>query len=599
MRIRRIAALSTGLLLAAGPVVAGPAASAAPHPPAESPVASGYLGAVVSDTPESTRAGIDILRRGGTAADAAVAVAATLGVTDPYVAGLGGGGFFVYYDARSGTVSTIDGRETTPAAGSETMFVDPATGQPYEFDRAVTSGLSVGVPGMLATWERALQRWGRFDLKTTLRPAIKVADQGFVVDQAFYDQTAGNAERFSQFTSTADLFLPGGAPPAVGSVLRNPDLADTYREIAKQGTGAFYGGPVGADMVEAVTNPPLIPDTTLDPPQGLMALDDVAAYQAIDRDPTHSQYRGLDVYGMAPPSSGGITVGEALNILEKSDLSTMEPAQALHHYLESSRLSFADRNRYIGDSDFVDVPQEALLSDEFAAQRACLIDPAQALTSPVPPGDPTGSGDCGTASPATGPGNEGDHTNHFVVSDMWGNVVSYTNTIEQLGGSGITVPGRGFLLNNELTDFNFAPTQGDAPDPNLPAPGKRPRSSMSPTIVLSDGKPLLAVGSPGGATIITTVLQILVNRLDLGMTLPDAIAAPRATQRNAAKTEAEPAFLALPTTPELEALGHAFTERSSIGVAAGLEFFANGKVLAAGEPTRRGGTSAAVVLPAP
>ena len=322
-------------------------------------------------------------------------------------------------------------------------------------------------------------------------------------------------------------------------------------------------------------------------------------HQAIDRDPTHVRYRGLDVYGMAPPSSGGITVGEALNILEGSDLSTMEPTQALHHYLEASRLSFADRNRYIGDSDFVDVPQDALLSDEFAARRACLIDPAQAMRSPIPPGDPTGAGDCGTATPASAPVNEGDHTNHFVVSDLWGNVVSYTNTIEQLGGSGITVSDRGFLLNNELTDFNFAPTQGEAPDPNLPAPAKRPRSSMSPTIVLQDGKPFLAVGSPGGATIITTVLQILVNRLDLGMTLPEALAAPRATQRNAAKTEAEPAFLALDTTPGLEALGHQFTERSSIGVAAGLEFLKHGKVLAVGEPTRRGGTSAAVVLPVP
>jgi gamma-glutamyltranspeptidase/glutathione hydrolase len=363
-------------------------------------------------------------------------------------------------------------------------------------------------------------------------------------------------------------------------------------------------------MVAAVRTPPLAPDATIDPPAGLMTEADVEAYRAIDRAPTHVRYHGYDVYGMAPPSSGGITVGEALNILERFDLSDMDRAQALHHYLEASRLAFADRNRYIGDADHVDVPQRQLLSDRFARQRACEIDPAAAGVSPVAPGDPFGGAACLQAGVATPSKPEGTHTNHFVVSDRWGNVVSYTNTIEQLGGSGIVVPGRGFLLNNELTDFNFAPTQGDAPDPNLAEPGKRPRSSMSPTIVLKHGKPFLAVGSPGGATIITTVLQILVNRIDLGMSLPDAIAAPRASQRNAATTQAEPAFLALPEADGLAALGHSFAIRDTspldptikispdIGVASGLEFTKHGKVIAAGEPVRRGGSAAAVVHPA-
>jgi gamma-glutamyltranspeptidase/glutathione hydrolase len=258
----------------------------------------------------------------------------------------------------------------------------------------------------------------------------------------------------------------------------------------------------------------------------------------------------------------------------------------------------------------VDVPQRTLLSDRFARQRACLIDPNHALHSPAAPGDLNGSPTCSLATAHTKPGNEGTHTNHFVVSDRWGDVVSYTNTIEELGGSGIVVPGRGVLLNNELTDFNFTPTQGAAPDPNLPAPGKRPRSSMSPTIVLRDGKPFLAVGSPGGASIITTVLQILINRIDFGMSLPEAIAAPRASQRNSTTTQAEPAFIALPTTPGLEALGQQFavTDTSplnpsiqippTIGAATGLEFLRHGEVLAAGEPTRRGGSSAAVLFPA-
>jgi gamma-glutamyltranspeptidase/glutathione hydrolase len=341
-----------------------------------------------------------------------------------------------------------------------------------------------------------------------------------------------------------------------------------------------------------------------------MTLADLSAYRTIDRDPTHVNYRGLDVYGMPPSSSGGITVGESLNILKQFRLSAMDRVQALHHYLEATRLAFADRNRYIGDPAYVNVPQQTLLSDRFARQRACLIDPDHALTSPVAPGDLNGSGDCTPATADTRPGNEGMHTNHFVVSDRWGNVVSYTNTIEELGGSGIVVPHRGFLLNNELTDFNFAPTQGSAPDPNLPAPGKRPRSSMSPTIVLRHHHPFLAVGSPGGASIITTVLQILLNRIDFGMSLPEAIAAPRASQRNSSTTQAEPAFIALPTTPGLEALGQKFavTDTSpldpsikippTIGAASGLEFLKHGEVLAAGEPIRRGGGSAAVVLPA-
>jgi gamma-glutamyltranspeptidase/glutathione hydrolase len=605
MRTRRIVP-AFALLLTAG-LTTGPVAGA---DPGKVPVATGYGGAVVSDTIESTRAGIDVLKRGGTAADAAVAVAATLGVTDPYVAGLGGGGYFVHYDARTRQVSTIDGRETTPRAGSATMFVDPATGQPYAFPTAVTSGLGVGVPGMLATWERALDRWGRFSLRDNLKPAIQVADRGFTVDATFREQTRQNEARFAQFTPTAELFLPGGRLPEVGSTLRNPDLADTYREISRYGTRAFYGGDIGEDVVAAVQEPPTAPSATIDPLPGLMTVGDLKAYRTIDRRPTHVSYRGYDVYGMAPSSSGGITVGESLNILERYRLSGMDRVQALHHYLEASRLAFADRNRYIGDPAYVNVPQQALLSDRFARQRACEIDPAAAAPGPVAPGDVRGSGQCAPAGQATAGGNQGFHTNHFVVSDRWGNVVSYTNTIEQLGGSGIVVPGRGFLLNNELTDFNFAPTQGTAADPNLAAPGKRPRSSMSPTIVLKHGRPFLAVGSPGGATIITTVLQILVNRIDFGMTLPQAIAAPRASQRNAASTQVEPAFLASREAAGLQALGHSFAVRDTssldpsikispdIGVASGLEFVGHGKVVAAGEPVRRGGSAAAVVHPA-
>ncbi|MFY9807208.1 MAG: gamma-glutamyltransferase [Pseudonocardiaceae bacterium] len=614
MRTRRFGtAFAVALLLGAGLVTpaVGLAQAAPGHQDAKTPVAQGYGGAVVSDTAESTQAGLDVLRRGGTAADAAVAVAATLGVTDPYVAGIGGGGYLVYYDARTHRVSTIDGRETAPGADGPSMFLDPATTQPLSLPAAVTSGLSVGVPGTLATWQRALQRWGRFRLADDLRPAEQVAERGFVVDATFQELTRQNAARFAQFSSTAALLLPGGAPPAVGSTLRNPDLAKTYQQIGEHGISALYGGPIGTDLVNAVQHLPLAPGATLAARAGPMTLSDLRAYHARDADPTHVHYRGLDVYGMAASSSGGITDGEALNILGTVDLAAMTRVQALHHYLEATRLAFADRNRYLGDPRYVHVPQQQLLSASFARQRACLIDPAKVGVSPVAPGDPfTGSRSCPSPSrvPVPVPDRE-HHTNHFVVADSAGNVMSCTNTIEELGGSGIVVPGRGFLLNNELTDFNFAPTQGSAPDPNLPAAGKRPRSSMSPTIVLRDGRPFLAVGSPGGATIITTVLQILVNRIDLRMSLPDAIAAPRASQRNAATTQAEPAFIAAPATRGLAALGHKFvisdtspldptiTISPDIGVASGLEFLPDGTVLAAGEPTRRGGSAAAVVRP--
>ena len=276
-----------------------------------------------------------------------------------------------------------------------------------------------------------------------------------------------------------------------------------------------------------------------------MTAGDVARYTAPLRNPTHVTYRGYDVYGMGPPSSGGSTVGESLNILEGFDMSTPDRELALHRYLESTRLAFADRNRYVGDPDYVDVPLDGLLSKGFAAERRCLIGPT-AATSPVPPGDPSPPYDttCSSSAGSVASWHEGTSTNHLVVVDRFGNVVSYTTTIEQIAGSAIAVPHYGFLLNNELTDFDPAPPSNGTPDPNLPAGGKRPRSSMSPTIVLHDGKPFLTVGSPGGATIITTVLQILLDRLDFGMTLPDAIAAPRASQRNGAKTDAEPAFIA-------------------------------------------------------
>ncbi len=586
---RRLAALSAAVVLAL--VAAAAPAAAHPRSPDRVPVAVGTGGAVSTVDPDATQVGLEVLRHGGNAVDAAVAAAATLGVTEPFSSGIGGGGFFVYYDAATRTVHTIDGRETAPQAMGSDAFVE--NGVPIPFADAVTSGLSAGVPGTPATWETALEQWGTLDLRHALHGATQVARRGFVVDQTFADQVASNAARFSAFTSTARLYLPDGTPPAVGSVFRNRDLADTYDLLARRGTDALYTGRLAQEIVDTVHRPPVTRGSTLVVRPGLLERGDLAAYEALLRDPTHVSYRGLDVYSMAPPSSGGSTVGEALNILEASDAGSSGTTPTLHRYLEASALAFADRNRYVGDPAFVDVPLEELLSDGFAAERACLIDPAAAAPKPVAPGSPDGEyAPCPAAGAPGTQGSDGQSTTHLTTADRWGNVVSYTLTIESIGGNGIVVPHRGFLLNNELTDFNFTDTQGGA-DPNLPAPGKRPRSSMAPTIVLSDGAPRLALGSPGGATIITTVLQVLVNRLDLGMSLPDAVAAPRASQRNRTVVDAEPAF----PRAELTALGHTFSDVPEIGAATAIEFLDHGRLQAVAEPTRRGGGSAAVVRP--
>ncbi|TDC64783.1 gamma-glutamyltransferase [Actinomadura sp. GC306] len=598
-----LAALTTAASLAVP--AAGAAAKPRPWQPEKRPVATGYGGAVSTVDPYATRTALDVLRRGGNAMDAAVAAGATLGVTEPYVAAIGGGGYLTYYDARTRRVHALDGRETAPRRMGEDAFLDPATGEPLPFDQAVTSGLGVGVPGTLAQWDLALRRFGSRDLGRLLRPAIAVAERGFVVDREFHDQTALNADRFRDIVPTRELFLPDGRVPAVGSVFRNPDLAATYRELAERGTDWFYEGRLGREIVRTVTDPPIDPDASRNVRPGLMTTRDLDAYRALLRRPTRVTYRGMDVYGMPPSSSGGTTVGEALNIMGAFRLDERDPADALHHYLEASKLAYADRGRYLGDADKVDVPVAELLSRGYARERACLIDPDRAAEAPVAPGSP--DGDYRPCAPAGAPARplaaEGPQTTHLVVADKWGNVASYTLSIEQFGGSGITVPGRGFLLNNQLTDFSFRPPPpGAAPDPNLPGPGKRPRSSMSPTIVLDDGRPRLALGTPGGSTIITTVLQILLNRIDLGMDLPAALAAPRATQRNTPQVFAEQAFLDR-YGPALAARGHRLAAfpgppAGVIGAATALEVLRPGLVQAVAEPARRGGGSAMVVRPA-
>ncbi|MEV6503156.1 gamma-glutamyltransferase [Streptomyces prunicolor] len=593
---RKLSVLAVSAAVVSVGAAAPPAATSST--PTKVPVAVGYGGAVASVDADATAAGIEVLKKGGNAVDAAVATAAALGVTEPYSSGIGGGGYFVYYDAKSRTVHTIDGRETAPLTADSNLFVE--NGKALAFADAVSSGLSVGTPGSPATWQTALDQWGSRKLGTVLKPAERIASDGFTVDDTFRSQTAANETRFRYFPDTAKLFLPGGSLPVVGSTFKNPELAKTYQELGKKGVGAIYHGDLGKDILATVNNPKVDASSGWNARPGKLSAKDLAAYRAKLQAPTKTSYRGLGVYSIAPSSSGGTTVGEALNILEKTDLSKASEVQYLHHYIEASRIAFADRGRWVGDPAFEDVPTKELLSQKFADSRACLIKDDAVLTSPLAPADPRNPTACtaaGTAAPTT---YEGENTTHLTVADKWGNVVSYTLTIEQTGGSAMTVPGRGFLLNNELTDFSFTPANPAVHDPNLPGPGKRPRSSISPTIVLDKhNKPVVALGSPGGATIITTVLQTLTEFLDRGLPLVDAIAAPRASQRNAANTELEPALYNSDLKTQLQAIGHSFTLNPEIGAATGVQRLPNGEWLAAAEKVRRGGGSAAVVNPAP
>jgi gamma-glutamyltranspeptidase / glutathione hydrolase len=595
-----VLALPLGVPAAAGQGAAGPV---------QEPVAVGTGGAVASMDPDASQAGIDVLERGGNAIDAAVATAGALGVTIPFVAGPGGGGFMVIYLARSHQVVTIDGRETCPGACTTTMFTDPKTGQPLNYTYASDQPLATGVPSMVATWAKAISLYGRESLAADLQPAIAVAQRGFRVNADFQQLTESDLPELQAYPASRALLLtPAGDPLPVGYLLRNPDLARTYQLLARYGPSYLYDGPLGQAIVQADDHPVLTPGQTVVALPGIMTMSDLRAYQATVLPPTHVRYRGLNIYSMAPPSSSGSTVGEALNILSGYNLSAEPRAEALFHYLEASRLSYADRNAYVGDPRYVSVPLSGLLSPAFAATRRCLIHD-QALTSPAAPGDPyTPYANCPSQTSAQPPAPEGGHTNNIVTVDKWGNIVAYTNTINFFGGSGETVPGYGFLLNNEMTDFDFAPPSAGARDPNLPAGGKQPRSSMGPVIALDHGSPVFTVGAAGGSTIITTILQIILNHVDFGMSLPDALAAPRVSQTNSATSRAEPDFYNSALAQQLTSeFGEKFTLATGPilpldnypGDATALQILGQDHYEAIAEPVRLGGGSALVVHPSP
>lgn len=559
---------------------------------AKTPVATGNGGAVATINEQASKAAMAILNQGGNAIDAAVAAAATLGVTDPFSCGIGGGGFMMVYLAREQRVVTIDHRETAPASFSPSVFQQD--GKPADFDATVSSGLSVGVPGTVRGWHDALTRYGTMPFRKVLAPAIAVADKGYTTTDIFRTLTARNEKRFRAFSTTSALYLRDGKALPVGTLVKNPGLAKAYRAIAAQGQKAFYSGPMARAIVNAVNRPPAAPGYTV--PGGAMALSDLANYESRLRQPVRTSYRGHLIFGMAPPSSGGVAIAQALNILEAYDLKILPRADAEHLYLEASRLAFADRSAYLADPEFIDAPIIGLLSKDYAIERRRKLNLKRAGTQ-ADAGDPyifqtdasTPMRPKGTRPRAT----ESAHTTHLTVSDKYGNIVAYTFTLEEWGGSGIVVPGYGFILNNEMTDFEFT-----GPHPNVPEAGKRPRSSMSPTIVLRNGKPAFTVGSPGGSTIITTVLQTIVNKIDFGMPMAQAIAAPRMSQRNELVTEVEPGFVGSAQARALERLGHRWNAApEEIGAANGIEFHSDGSVTAASESARHGIGSALVQRP--
>lgn len=808
--------------------------------PRQEPTAIGDGGAVASEHPDASQAAIDMMEKGGNAIDAAIAAAAVQGVTRPFSGGIGGGGIMNVYLKESDKNIIIDHRTESSRNFGPTAFMNPETGKIFSSSTRTNSGMSTAVPSAVKAWEKALNEYGTMSLSEVLEPAIEIAETGFEADENFIRETQENADRFRLFKSTRDIYLnQNGEVPKVGSVMKNPDLAKTYRLIAKHGSGVFYEGEIAQSIIDTIQHPPAIDGEQDDILAGNMILEDLKDYDVIENEPTHVTYHGYDIYGAQPPSSGGTTIGEILNILEPYHLKNLNQKDAMHYYLEASRYAYADRSQYLGDPSYTDNPMIGLLSKGYATERRQLIKDDRASIGQVASGNPwpyegnpekqpdppsdsdevfyydfTGKegaawdrnafdrmdtgvvsdpfdaefsienntgriklnkrkedrgsaygravttmeavgdsellirfrfdeanknqrlrlwlqGDSwasGSTMPRNGYGielnantnqlllrnrqdnvstimeqsgvdfnndwhwlryriedgqlsvrlwndeseepnewnmkhrvSEGEElkndigyfllgainfdynggnniyfdeiyinklrsktsnadkpgqvkqreneerergkqeeqeksTIHLSVNDQEGNIVSYTSTIVSIGGNGMVVPGYGFLLNDALA--GRIPTK-NTDHPNYPRPNFKSLSSMSPTIVMKDGVPVMTVGAPGSATIITTVTQVMLNHLDFGMTLPEAIESPRLTQRNRldGKTEYEEVFMTDygSLLDELQSKGHQFkadTRIQGIGSVTGLEFLSDHKVRAAAEPVRRGGGSA-------
>ncbi len=473
-----------------------------------------FPGAVSSADPRATAAGNAILAQGGSSVDAAIAVMLALTVVEPQSSGIGGGGFMLRADGVSGALTTIDGRETAPAAATPTRFLD-ANGKVLGRDARVFSGLSVGIPGNIALAAKAHAAHGKLPWAKLFAPAIALAEDGFVMNRRLYESLSGNKGRADKSASAKAVFFGAdGEPQPVGATVKVPALAATFRALAEQGPEALYGDKAAAALAAYVAG-----ET---PQDGRMTAADVAAYTAKNRAPVCAPYRTYRICGMGPPSSGGIAVVQMLGQLERFDLAALGPNSPTfwHLFVESQRLAYADRELYAGDADFVAVPVAGLVETAYLASRSALIDPATTLAkveAGVPPGAPLARGD-GPEEPENG-------TTHFSVVDSRGNAVSYTSTIEGAFGSGLHWGG--FYLNNELTDFTLTPEADGKPVANRVEGGKRPRSSMAPTIVFdAQGKPVLVIGAAGGPTIPVTVARAIIGVIDFKLGAQEALALP-------------------------------------------------------------------------
>ena len=495
------------------------APGAAPAEEASGSEADAVTGMVAAAHPDAVEAGLEILRAGGDAVDAAIAVQAVLGLVEPQSSGIGGGAFMVRHDAQTGETVVYDGRETAPAAATEDLFLD-ANGEALGFVEAWRSGRSTGAPGIIAMLAMAHEEHGQTPWSAAFQPAIALAEDGFEVAPRLHDM-AGRMAQFTDMEETgaaADyLFDESGAPHPVGHVLTNPAYGDTLRAVADDWRN-FYTGDIAGAIVDAVARDPL---------PGRLSLEDLATYEPNRHDALCSPYRGYSACSAPPPSSGGVAIGMILGLLERFPLSEHGPdtADGWHLFIEASRLAYADRDRYVGDPAFADVPVEGLLDRVYLSERSGLIDLEQAMAQAepgVPPGAPSRPEDVTEDAPGT---------SHFVVVDAEGDVVSMTTSVESPFGSGRMAGG--FFLNNQLTDFAFVARDADGRlRPNAVAPGKRPRSSMSPTIVLdADGRFVLATGSPGGNSIIAYTAKTLVAMLDWGLSPQTAADLPNVVAR--------------------------------------------------------------------
>lgn len=497
---------------------------------------------IASANPYASEAGAEILRQGGNAIDAMVATQLVLGLTEPQSSGIGGGAFMVYWDQKKTTLTTFDGRETAPFAVTPLLFQDDK-GQPLQFFDAVVGGRSVGTPGTVRLMWYTHQRHGKLNWKKLFDPAIQLAKDGFTVSPRLAALVEKDQAHLQHFEATkAYFFNEDGTPIQAGQTLKNPEYANTLRQIAERGASAFYTGDIAKDIVKAVRTAPGNP--------GVLSTMDLATYQVKERPAVCAPYRQFEICGMGPPSSGALTLGQIMGMLSHYPVDELGPDNLTSWRLlgDASRLAFADRGRYMADSDYVPMPTKGLLADDYLQQRAALLNNDKALAK-AEAGNPPWNHALRYAMDES---LELPSTSHFSIVDKDRNVISMTTTIENGFGSRVMV--RGFLLNNELTDFSFRSHDDGKPIANRVEPGKRPRSSMAPTIVMQKGKPYLAIGSPGGSQIIGYVAKTLVAHLDWGMELQQAINLPNMNNRFG-PFELEAGTDAESWAPKLETLG--------------------------------------------